>query len=1243
MFALRVSLGALLVALSVPLALGQPTDTRTLRPRQATAETTPATAERRVAFVIGNQSYQRIAQLVNPVNDATALRDRLRSLGFDVVYRANATRAQIETGVREFRSRLSDADVGLFFYAGHGVQVQGSNFLIPVEADIASESEVPYKAVNLDYVLGQMEEAGVPFKLVILDACRDNPFASRSMTGRGISSASSTPRGTLIAFATSPGQTASDNRRSSNGLYTSALLQEISTPAIDVREMLERVAVRVEQESGGQQVPWTATSARGRFYFVPVSGQSLVVREPATDIQPDGVNATAPVPAVAVAPSMMEEADRLMRSGNIIGAVGLYQQGAAVGDAQAQYTLGVLYSEGRGVIPRDTLEGARLLRQAADNGSVPAQARLGEMLLDGRGIARDALQGGRFIQMAAEASDAAAMTRLAEMYVEGRLVERNVVRAGELLNRAAASNHPAAIYRLGMMYAREGLMGNDPARMQRAVAQAAQLGYGPALHRLAVMSFEGNGVARDSAAGLRQLQAAVEAGDAEALALMGTFLLNGQGVTRNVAQAADLLGRAARHGIPSAHYPLGLIAERGLMGPPSVAEAATHYRAAQARVPAAAYQLAKLMRTGALGHRDAAGAVRLLEQAVQQGYAPAQTELGVVYEEGDGVARDFQRALRFYQQAQASGDAYAMYRLARLHLQGRGVAQDTAAALALMRSASQAGDATAMYWLAQAQEHGWHMDADLSRSMNLYRQAAAQGSPDAHGRIGAYLVSSCLRYCDDTAAAEHLALAAAANVNDASRWYAQVLTRGRGVQRDVPRAEALLRGAAQRGDSQASLALAELLAFETPPQASGKEEAVRIARQAAESQDPEGMYLLGRMSLEGIGLPKDVNAGVDLLSRASVAGHLEATWMLAQIYDQRRVGEQAMMLYRRGSVRGDVRASHRLGEFYQRGDYGVRRNSITARRYYSLAVEQGYPDAMVALAQMMEAGEGEAADPEQARSLLGRAAELGHPEARERVGYVATPISRPMPTLPTPATQTGTVPMSASPQPSGATPAAPGTETSMSGAGRPSSSTVASPPASPPAISAPDPTPPPASSPTTEPVAPPVASTPEQAAESGDMFAQYTLGMMHANGDGRPQDGALAARWLGQASERGYAPSQFALSIIYDEGKIVAQNLPESIRLLRLAADQQLAAAVYTLGRRYATGRGVETNFPEAARLYQRAGEAGYVEGYYRLGLLYETGSGVARDVVHARTLYQQAAQAGHAESRRRLDLLQNQ
>jgi hypothetical protein len=226
-------------------------------------------ARERIALVIGNADYQ-IYPLKNPTNDARDIAKVLRKLGFTVILETDANQAIMERAIRLFGKKLYRGAVGLFYYSGHGIQYNGANYLIPIRAmaSVSTPYHLRYKAVNAGYVLEVMKAAGNGLNIVILDACRDNPFKSLSksvVVNRGLARMPSA-EGTLIAYATSPGKTAADGW-GDNSPYTKHLLQFIQQPNLSIEIILKKVRAAVKQETNGQQTPWYEASIDGDFYF----------------------------------------------------------------------------------------------------------------------------------------------------------------------------------------------------------------------------------------------------------------------------------------------------------------------------------------------------------------------------------------------------------------------------------------------------------------------------------------------------------------------------------------------------------------------------------------------------------------------------------------------------------------------------------------------------------------------------------------------------------------------------------------------------------------------------------------------------------------------------------------------------------------------------------------------------------------------------------------------------------------
>ena len=292
-----------------------------------------AGAERRVALVVGNSAYQHAAPLKNPRNDANALARSLARLGFEVVKGLDLDKAAFERSVRSFARRLKGADVALLFYAGHGLQVNGVNYLAPIDAVLDEEGDLDFEAITLNTIQRQMERE-TTLNLVFLDACRDNPLArslARSMgrsrsaaVGRGLARVETGNVESFIAFATDPGEVASDGD-GQNSPFTTALLKHIETPGLDVAVLMRRVRRDVMAATRERQRPWTNSSLIREFKFN--------ARTAAAPPKPD------PADGIATLQRMLEELKRRQAAPAAPQADPAKQAWEAVKDTESQAVL----------------------------------------------------------------------------------------------------------------------------------------------------------------------------------------------------------------------------------------------------------------------------------------------------------------------------------------------------------------------------------------------------------------------------------------------------------------------------------------------------------------------------------------------------------------------------------------------------------------------------------------------------------------------------------------------------------------------------------------------------------------------------------------------------------------------------------------------------------------------------------------------------------------------------------------
>jgi hypothetical protein len=283
----------------------------------ATVPALPESQPRR-ALVIGNAAYPE-RPLRNPLHDATDLAETLRRFRFVVTLITDADKSTMERAVEDFTQGVAPQTAGLFFFAGHGVQIDGLNYLIPVGATFETTSDVKYRALLADWIVARMDESGMAVKILILDACRDNPFGrrwqSRSLH-RGLAQMQA-PEGTLISYSTSPGKTAADGA-GRNSPFTASLLREMPQPQRPIELMFKAVRARVQDETGMHQTPWEASSLRGDFFFAPdpppviATAPASVTPATAPPPTPPGAGALLAPPSPPTLPSALGTPSELL-------------------------------------------------------------------------------------------------------------------------------------------------------------------------------------------------------------------------------------------------------------------------------------------------------------------------------------------------------------------------------------------------------------------------------------------------------------------------------------------------------------------------------------------------------------------------------------------------------------------------------------------------------------------------------------------------------------------------------------------------------------------------------------------------------------------------------------------------------------------------------------------------------------------------------------------------------------------
>jgi len=576
----------------------------------------PAMAAGRTALVIGNSAYPT-APLKNPVNDATDMAAALKRLGFDVTLLTDATMRQMEEAVRAFGLKLRGGGIGLFYFAGHGVQVAGENYLVPVNAAIQSEGAVKSGSLNAGLVLAKMEDAGNGPNVVILDACRNNPFARSFRSAEAGLARMDAPTGSLIAYATAPGHVASDGE-GRNGLYTQYLLRNIATPGLSISDMFMNVREGVVRDSGKKQVPWENTSLIGRFSLAGAPAPAVPVQA-AAPVQPAPAAPSAPAPVVpaavtvnpATAPQPTADEARLLET---------------MRDAWS-----MKHETERQLV-------ARLAKPLAAKGSI-----YGRYALDW--LSEDFAARGKAMRNAAQQGVPLAMVHYAESLMYGKLAAADGAEARAWAQKALGLGEPEARIALGFLLVR-GLGGPaDVPGGERLLAQAARERVGDNLQvGTLYWSFIGTAMpkAQADATGLNYIRRGALLGDTHAMIEMGLAYEFGKHMAKDVGEMFRWFGMAAEKGDVYGMTVLGQHYQRDWDGRPrDDVRAAEWFRKAAEKGDRAGVILYAGARIAGQGvRRDVKAGLATLQALADRGDGWAQSSLGHLYFEGVNVPKD---------------------------------------------------------------------------------------------------------------------------------------------------------------------------------------------------------------------------------------------------------------------------------------------------------------------------------------------------------------------------------------------------------------------------------------------------------------------------------------------------------------------------------------------------------------------------------------------------------------------------
>jgi len=656
-----------------------------------------------VALLIGNAVYPDAdAPLTEPVADARALGDELRRRGFDVTIGENLKKVPLQHALDQFYAKLNSSTTAVIFFSGFGIQSGRRSYLIPVDAQIWSESDVRRDGFSIDAILAQVAGRGAQSMVAIVDGSRRNPFERRFRDVSAGLAAVTAPRGT-VAMMSAPPDTVVDT---SPPVFMADLLNELRVAGATTEQVFNRTRLDVSRDTKTQQVPWFASSLdvdvtlgspsrpAGTVAVQPSSGASphqgaadTTRRDFATDCdrlaanpsdqqRPPGVAGVLRTDAIDIVPALKACNDAMRQYPDVARFV---VEAGRVAYAQKDYAAAF-----------------QLFDKAAGMGSTLAVAETGLLYMNGQGVARDYLKAKQSFEDAAAAESPVAMTNLGILYANGWGVMQDYAQARQWYEKAAIAGAAPAMENLGWFY-QNGFGGSkDYTQAHQWYEKAAAAGVPAAMNNLGVLYANGWGVARDYEQSRQWYEKAAAAGERTAMDNLGWYYQNGFGVDKDYTQARQWYEKSVAAGLPAAMNNLGVLYGNGWGVTQDYAQARQWY-----------------------------------EKAADKGNSLAMNNLGWYYQNGFGVTKDYAQARQWYEKAAATGSAPAMNNLGNLYGNGWGVTQDYAQARQWYEKSAAAGNSLAMNNLGWYYQNGFGVAKDLTQARQWYEKAAAAGNEAA--------------------------------------------------------------------------------------------------------------------------------------------------------------------------------------------------------------------------------------------------------------------------------------------------------------------------------------------------------------------------------------------------------------------------------------------------------------------------------------------------------------------------------
>lgn len=645
-----------------------------------------ALAAQRVALIIGVSKYDKVPALANPAKDAKLVQATLQKLGFQVKVLTDPNRTQLIEGLGEFEETAKGSEAAVIYYAGHGAMIDGVNYLLPKDAISTNKSALTGTAVE-SARLGQSLLGAKSVRLIILDACRNNPTATRSIGGasRGLTRETGpTSVAVVTLMAAGPGQVAQDGAAgAANSPFAIALTQGMSRPGVTVGELPSYVQAEVERMTEGEQTPdlqgiWPNV----HWSFDPNPPKAVAAAQPGADPakikwEKDQVFWTSIKDSDDPADfkAYMDAQDRGEITGafrrlasNRIRALEKLPAGSFQVASRSAVPGQDLVVSARDAFARgDYAAAARDWNTAAKAGNGAAMFNLGVMALTGKGSPKDAAAAARWFKASADAGHSGGMVNWALCRLNGFGTAKDEGDGVGWLRKAADRGSATAMGMMAEAYLRGRGVGQDAGQAASWLQKAVDAGDGPSIAQLADLYERGQGVPRDPRRSFTLYERAAVAGDTDAMVHLGYAYEDGEAVRKDEIQAATWYQRAAEAGNSEGMSSLAVMLENGSGLPQDYARAADYYRAAANAGDARGYLgLGSMTARGAGVRANPAEAVRLFQAAADRGSGLAMRNLGIMYETGQGVRADRKKAIEYYRKALAAGDDGARGELERL-------------------------------------------------------------------------------------------------------------------------------------------------------------------------------------------------------------------------------------------------------------------------------------------------------------------------------------------------------------------------------------------------------------------------------------------------------------------------------------------------------------------------------------------------------------------------------------------------